>query len=33
MLDAALETKYISESDLETLHDWRNNPAEWQPIR
>ena len=29
MLDAALETKYISESDLETLHDWRNNPAEW----
>lgn len=33
MLDAALKTKYISESDLETLHDWRNNPAEWQPIR
>lgn len=29
ILEAALQTKYISEDDLETLHNWRENPSEW----
>ncbi len=29
ILEAALQTKYISEEDLETLHNWRENPSEW----
>ena len=33
ILDAALETKYITESDIETLHRWRQDPASWQPER
>ncbi len=28
ILEAALQTKYISEEDLETLHNWRGNPSE-----
>ena len=33
ILEVALETKYIAESDLETLHRWRNDPDAWQPER
>lgn len=33
ILEAALETKYITEADLKTLHQWRNDPATWQPER
>lgn len=33
MLDVALETKYIDESDLETLRLWREDPANWTPYR
>ena len=33
ILEAALETHYISESDIETLHNWRKDPAAWQPER
>lgn len=33
ILEAALETHYISESDIETLHNWRKDPATWQPER
>jgi len=29
VVDVALKTKYIGESDLETLEEWRKNPAEW----
>ena len=29
ILEAALQTQYISEEDLETLHNWRENPSEW----
>lgn len=29
MLEAALETDYIHESDLETLREWRKDPASW----
>ena len=31
MLEAALETNYIQESDLETLKEWRKDPANWTP--
>lgn len=31
MLEAALETNYIQESDLETLKEWRKDPASWTP--
>lgn len=31
MLEAALETNYISASDVETLQEWRKDPATWQP--
>lgn len=33
MLEVALETKYIRESDVETLHEWRKDPANWIPNR
>lgn len=33
MLEVALETKYISESDLDTLRCWRTDPANWAPVR
>ena len=29
VVDVALKTKYINEDDLETLQEWRKNPAEW----
>ncbi len=33
MLDVALDTKYIGEGDLETLRQWREDPANWTPAR
>lgn len=33
MLEVALQTDYIRESDLETLRSWRNDPANWTPER
>lgn len=32
MLQAALETNYIRASDLETLQEWRHDPANWSPL-
>lgn len=29
MIDAALATNYIQESDVETLREWRKDPANW----
>jgi orotate phosphoribosyltransferase len=29
ILDEALLTEYIDESELQTLHDWRKNPDTW----
>lgn len=31
MLNAALETNYIRAEDLETLKEWRKDPANWAP--
>ena len=31
MLEAALETHYIADSDVETLKEWRKDPASWVP--
>lgn len=31
LLEKAIESKYIQESDLESLSEWRKNPAQWQP--
>lgn len=31
MLDAAVESKYISAADVETLKEWRKDPANWTP--
>lgn len=31
MLEAALETEYIKESDIETLREWRKDPETWVP--
>ena len=33
MLEAALETEYIKPDDLETLKQWRKDPANWVPNR
>lgn len=33
MLQAALDTKYIREHDIETLALWREDPASWTPNR
>lgn len=33
MLEAALETSYIKESDIETLKEWRKDPAAWMPAK
>ena len=33
MLEAALETNYIKQEDLETLKQWRKDPANWVPNR
>ena len=31
MLEAAVESNYIKQSDLETLKEWRKDPANWAP--
>ncbi|MDE6653537.1 MAG: orotate phosphoribosyltransferase [Muribaculaceae bacterium] len=31
MLESALESKYISDSDVETLRQWRQDPENWAP--
>lgn len=31
VLEKAIETNYIQETDLESLNEWRLNPAEWKP--
>ena len=31
MLEVALETEYIRESDVETLKEWRTDPENWAP--
>lgn len=31
MLEAALETEYIRQEDVETLKEWRKDPANWSP--
>lgn len=31
MLEAALESNYIKETELETLREWRKDPANWTP--
>lgn len=33
MLETALDTNYIKESDIETLKEWRKDPANWTPVR
>ena len=33
MLEVALQTEYITKDDLETLHMWRKDPANWTPVR
>lgn len=33
LLEKAIESKYIQESDLESLSEWRKNPAEWNPSK
>ena len=33
MLEVALETEYITEDDIETLHNWRKDPTNWVPER
>jgi len=30
LLEQALDSKYISEKELNTLQDWRSNPSEWK---
>ena len=29
LLEQALDNKYISEKELNTLQDWRKNPSKW----
>jgi orotate phosphoribosyltransferase len=31
ILQVAVETDYIAESDLKTLQEWRQNPSKWHP--
>lgn len=33
MLEAALDTNYIQPSDIDTLKEWRHDPANWTPVR
>lgn len=33
MLEVALQTEYITKDDLETLRMWREDPANWTPVR
>ncbi|WP_456377363.1 orotate phosphoribosyltransferase [Lutibacter sp.] len=30
LLEQSLESNYISENELKTLHEWRNNPEKWK---
>lgn len=32
VLEKAMESNYIQEADLESLNEWRTNPAEWDPM-
>ena len=32
MLKVAVDSDYVSESDTESLTDWRKNPAKWAPV-
>lgn len=32
MIEAALATGYIKESDVDTLKEWRKDPANWAPV-
>lgn len=32
MIEAALGTNYIQESDVDTLKEWRSDPANWVPV-
>lgn len=31
VLDEALRTEYVDESEIKTLQEWRRNPSEWEP--
>ncbi len=31
LIDAALNTKFISEKEVDSLNKWRENPSEWKP--
>ncbi|XLS28289.1 orotate phosphoribosyltransferase [Flavobacteriaceae bacterium M23B6Z8] len=31
LLEQAVQTNYVQESELNTLNNWRNNPADWKP--
>jgi orotate phosphoribosyltransferase len=31
VIDAALRTEYIDESDIAILNKWRKDPANWNP--
>jgi len=33
LLEAALETNYIRKEDLDTLTEWRKDPASWSPVK
>lgn len=33
MIEAALDSGYIMESDVETLREWRKDPANWAPFK
>ena len=33
MLDAALKTGFIAQKDIKTLQEWREDPANWAPVR
>lgn len=33
MLETALDTSYIKPSDVDTLKEWREDPANWVPVR
>ena len=30
VVEEALETNYISDADIELLHEWRKDPANWK---
>ena len=33
VLDVALRTGYIEEADVETLNEWRKDPAHWDAAK